>query len=149
MDNKLIVEFEQALKDEIEQKKRALDAEFKRRMDAFRVACGAAPLIHQTILIRDRDTIRPDNGHRFYGGGEAIPLEKPRSMLLAVKQALTQIDGEFTVRDLVPKIKEIYPSLEVATTDLSNPLWSLDKTGEIKRVKSGEGRNPHTYVKAK
>lgn len=72
----------------------------------------------------------------------------PTSMLNAVKEALKRVDGNFTVRDLVPVIQSLHPTMKVETKDLSNPLWMLCRDREIVKVTAGIGRNPHIYKKS-
>ncbi len=148
MNDKLISEIEKALRAEFEEKKRKLDAELKKRLEALRVVAGRPPAGAYVIVTRDaakmtisdHEKFSTSNGHRVAGLQEI-------SMKKATTEALNQVSGNFSVRDLVPIIQGIYPGMEVTTGLLANPMWLLKKAGKIELVSKGIGREPNVYKK--
>ncbi len=65
-----------------------------------------------------------------------------------VRKALRLVKRQFTANDLADLINSsLHPAETISAHDLSNPLWSLTKSGKVVIVKRGRGRRPNIYVK--
>ena len=65
-----------------------------------------------------------------------------------VRKALRLVKRQFTANDLADLINSsLHPAETISANDLSNPLWSLTKSGKVVIVKRGRGRRPNIYVK--
>jgi hypothetical protein len=72
--------------------------------------------------------------------------DRKKGMLEVVRQTLRHSQGFFTARALVEFINQTL-SCSVTEREISHPLWSLRKLGEIRLVEKGKGRTPHMYLK--
>jgi hypothetical protein len=72
--------------------------------------------------------------------------DRKEGVMELVRQTLQHNQGFFTARALVEFINQTL-SCSVTEREISHPLWSLRKLGEIRLVEKGKGRTPHMYLK--
>lgn len=68
-------------------------------------------------------------------------------LLRAVRHALTDLHGDFTLRDVESQIRTVNPTLAatIKRPSLSSALKRLAKEGAIVLVSVGTGKKPSTY----
>lgn len=63
-----------------------------------------------------------------------------------VREAITRMGGDFTANDILDSIKARYPKSKIKDVKLiKNPMWQLQRTGEIEVVSKGGGRRANVY----
>jgi hypothetical protein len=72
--------------------------------------------------------------------------DRKEALMEIVRQTFQHNQGFFTARALVEFINQTL-SCSVTEREISHPLWSLRKLGEIRLVEKGKGRTPHMYLK--
>ena len=72
--------------------------------------------------------------------------DRKEGVMELVRQTLQHNQGFFTAKALVEFINQTL-SCSVTEREISHPLWSLRKLGEIRLVEKGKGRTPHMYLK--
>lgn len=68
----------------------------------------------------------------------------------AVRQVITSMNGQFTVKDVQQKLSELFPDIASRLEgNFSGMMWKLNKKEKfIKVVEQGAGRSPTIYVKS-
>jgi hypothetical protein len=146
INEKLKSEMEAALQTEYDQRMADLDLEFSRRRSALKQVFGDFSPNGAGVKLPPRDKFSILE-HVVPTPGEA-PRSESVSMKRAAMEALREVSGVFSVRDLAPIAQRLYPKMDIQTSDLANPIWSLRKEGKIVPVDKGIGREPSTYRKA-
>lgn len=69
-----------------------------------------------------------------------------RSIMGMVRETITRMGGDFTANDIFQSIKVRYPKLKAKDIRvIKNPMWQLQRTGEIEVISKGGGRRPNIY----
>ncbi len=69
-----------------------------------------------------------------------------RSIMGMVRETITRMGGDFTANDIFQSIKTRYPKLKAKDIRvIKNPMWQLQRTGEIEVITKGGGRRPNIY----
>jgi len=69
------------------------------------------------------------------------------SLLKAIQTAVSETNGEFTVRKIEEMIKEKTPEIELKRPSISSSLQRLAEEGEIRVLESGSGKRPTVYAR--
>lgn len=135
-------------------------AQLARRRDAELRACRAKwrRRINSVDLLL-RAAASPNDITSQTKPGQACPIavfanalegkvngDRKKGVMEVVRQTLRHNRGFFTTRALVEFINQTQ-SCSVTEREISHPLWSLRKLGEIRLVEKGKGRKPHMYLK--
>jgi hypothetical protein len=145
MDQEALIERRTQLERRRDAELRACGAKWRSRINSvdrlLRAAAAAADLASQTKPGQASPVAVP-----------ATPLEgngkrdRKEGAMEVVRQTLEQNRGFFTARMLVEFINKT-KSISVTGRDISYPLRSLRKLGEIRLVEKGNGRKPQMYLK--
>lgn len=80
---------------------------------------------------------------------ETITTPRPKSFLLAAREAIQQSPDRFSTKDIFDYCNEKWPGFAKKNTDFSNALWVLCKNDEIVKVAGSVGQNRSFYQIAK
>jgi hypothetical protein len=145
MNKKALIKRKTQLKSKCDAELRACRAKWRRKINSvdrlLRASATANDIIRQTKSRQgSRSAVAEIGFEGIVNGGQK------QGLMEVVRQALRHNQGFFTAKVLVELLNTTQSS-SVTAREISPPLRSLYKRGEIRLVERGKGRKSHMYMK--